>query len=180
MAALIRQYFSEQTRGFADGILLLDLPAPALPAPDMREEERQLVADSVAHASKKRAVQLIFDGTNDKTKLYLARHISEKLNRRLCHVSCTTLNNREDGDKVLSRLVSDAQNKQWILFFDEADALFGKRTQVEDSHYKYANQEVSYLLKLITQFGGLAVFSCEEDDATQLLCRRFKNLIHCN
>ncbi len=73
---------------------------------------------------------------------------------------------REDRDKVISRLVTDAQNKHWILFFDEADALFGKRTEVKDSHDRYANQEVSYLIKLLTNFSGLVILSCAESETS--------------
>ena len=53
---------------------------------------------------------------------------------------------REDivaTEKNLSRLFDKAENKNWILFFDEADALFGKRTDIRDAHDKYANQEVA-------------------------------------
>src|ERR1700704_1112524 len=49
-------------------------------------------------------------------------------------------------EKNLDKLFSQAEDKGWILFFDEADALFGKRSDVKDSHDRYANLEVSYLL----------------------------------
>jgi len=51
-----------------------------------------------------------------------------------------------ETEKNLSRLFDKAEHKDWILFFDEADALFGKRTDIRDAHDKYANQEVAYLL----------------------------------
>ena len=54
-----------------------------------------------------------------------------------------------ETEKNLSRLFDKAENKDWILFFDEADALFGKRTDIRDAHDKYANQEVAYLLQRI-------------------------------
>jgi len=54
-----------------------------------------------------------------------------------------------ETEKNLSLLFKRANNKDWILFFDEADALFGKRTNVRDAHDKYANQEVAYLLQRI-------------------------------
>ncbi|NGZ08806.1 MAG: ATP-binding protein [Nitrospira sp. LK70] len=50
-----------------------------------------------------------------------------------------------ETEKNLSRLFDKAENKNWILFFDEADALFGKRTDVRDAHDKYANQEVAHI-----------------------------------
>lgn len=64
-----------------------------------------------------------------------------------------------ETEKNLSALFDRAEPKDWILFFDEADALFGKRTSVRDSHDRYANQEVSYLLQRIDAFGGLVIMA---------------------
>lgn len=180
MTALLRQYFSEQTQGFADGILLLDMPAPVQQEPELREEEMQLLKDSVAYTSKKRAFQLVLLTNNDKTKLFIARNLSEQLGNSLCFVDCSVMAGRDDGDKILSRLISDAQSKHWILFFDEADSLFGKRTEVNDAHDKFANLETSYLLQLLSDYAGLVVFSSRDDTTAQQLQRRFKNLIRCN
>jgi SpoVK/Ycf46/Vps4 family AAA+-type ATPase len=84
-----------------------------------------------------------------------------------------------ETEKNLSRLFDKAQDKQWILFFDEADALFGKRTDIRDAHDKYANQEVSYLLQRIEQFPGLVIlasnFKTNLDDA---FMRRFQTVVY--
>jgi hypothetical protein len=84
-----------------------------------------------------------------------------------------------ETEKNLSTLFDKAQNKNWILFFDEADALFGKRTDVRDAHDKYANQEVSYLLQKIEDFPGLSIlasnFRSNIDDA---FIRRFQTIIY--
>ena len=50
-----------------------------------------------------------------------------------------------ETEKNLARIFAEAEKNDWLLFFDEADALFGKRTKVKDSHDRYANQEISYL-----------------------------------
>ena len=71
-----------------------------------------------------------------------------------------------ETEKNLSKVFDLAENKNWILFFDEADALFGKRSQTSDSHDRYANQEVSYLLQRIEDFDGLVI-----------LCSNYKNNI---
>ena len=62
-----------------------------------------------------------------------------------------------ETEKNLSKLFDKAANKDWILFFDEADSIFGKRTNVRDAHDKYANQEVSYLLQRIESHAGLVI-----------------------
>lgn len=84
-----------------------------------------------------------------------------------------------ETEKNLSRLFDKAENKSWILFFDEADALFGKRTGIRDAHDKYANQEVAYLLQRIESYNGLVILATNQrgniDDA---LVRRFQTLIY--
>lgn len=64
-----------------------------------------------------------------------------------------------ETEKNLARLFDKAENKNWILFFDEADALFGKRTDIRDAHDKYANQEVAYLLQRIESYGGVVILA---------------------
>ncbi len=74
-----------------------------------------------------------------------------------------------ETEKNLSRLFDKAENKNWILFFDEADALFGKRTEIRDAHDKYANQEVAYLLQRIESYNDLVILAFNQraniDDA---------------
>ncbi len=84
-----------------------------------------------------------------------------------------------ETEKNLANLFDRAENKDWILFFDEADALFGKRTNVRDAHDKYANQEVSFLLQRVESYAGLVIlasnFRSNIDDA---FSRRFQSIIH--
>jgi hypothetical protein len=84
-----------------------------------------------------------------------------------------------ETEKNLSRLFDKAEHKDWILFFDEADALFGKRTDIRDAHDKYANQEVSYLLQRIEGYNGIAILATNQrthiDDA---FTRRLQTVIH--
>src|SRR3546814_295367 len=64
-----------------------------------------------------------------------------------------------ETEKNLRKLFDAAEGGGAILFFDEADALFGKRSEVKDSHDRYANIEVNYLLQRLESFGGLAVLA---------------------
>jgi hypothetical protein len=83
-----------------------------------------------------------------------------------------------ETEKNLSKLFDQAENKNWILFFDEADALFGKRSQVSDSHDRYANQEVAYLLQRIEDFDGLVIFSSNfKNNIDKAFLRRFQLVI---
>jgi hypothetical protein len=84
-----------------------------------------------------------------------------------------------ETEKNLANLFTKAESKDWILFFDEADSLFGKRTEVRDAHDKYANQEVSYLLQRVENYDGLVIlatnFRSNLDDA---FTRRFQSIMH--
>ena len=83
-----------------------------------------------------------------------------------------------ETEKNLARIFDVAENKEWILFFDEGDALFGKRTQVKDAHDRYANQEVSYLLQKVEDYSGLVVLSTNiKTNIDEAFTRRFQSII---
>jgi SpoVK/Ycf46/Vps4 family AAA+-type ATPase len=83
-----------------------------------------------------------------------------------------------ETEKNLENLFARAEAKNWVLFFDEADALFGKRTGVRDAHDKYANQEVSYLLQRIEDFDGLVILASNmKNNIDDAFIRRFNALI---
>jgi hypothetical protein len=84
-----------------------------------------------------------------------------------------------ETEKNLSKAFDQAQHKGWILFFDEADALFGKRSETKDAHDRYANQEVSYLLQRIEDFDGIAILaSNQRDNLDEAFTRRFESIIY--
>lgn len=84
-----------------------------------------------------------------------------------------------ETEKNLSRLFDKAESKRWILFFDEADALFGKRTDIRDAHDKYANQEVAYLLQRIEVYDGLVILATNQrGNIDGAFMRRFQAVVH--
>ena len=85
---------------------------------------------------------------------------------------------RSETEKNLDAVFEKATNKDWILFFDEADALFGKRTDVKDSHDRYANQEVSYLLQRIEDHPGLLILATNlKGNIDKAFTRRFQTVL---
>jgi hypothetical protein len=84
-----------------------------------------------------------------------------------------------ETEKNLARVFDAAENRRWILFFDEADALFGRRTRVESAHDRFANQEVSFLLQRVEEFSGVAILAsnlkANIDDA---FLRRFQSVVY--
>ncbi|WP_214227645.1 ATP-binding protein [Pedobacter sp. B4-66] len=83
-----------------------------------------------------------------------------------------------ETEKNLELLFARAEDKGWILFFDEADALFGKRTNVRDAHDKYANQEVSYLLQRIEDYNGMVILATNmKNNIDDAFIRRFNSIL---
>ena len=84
-----------------------------------------------------------------------------------------------ETEKNLEKVFSKAENKNWILFFDEADALFGKRTTISDAHDKYANQEIAYLLQRLEDYNGLVILSSNmRSNVDEAFGRRLQSIIH--
>ena len=84
-----------------------------------------------------------------------------------------------ETEKNLAKVFDQAQHKGWILFFDEADSLFGKRSQTNDAHDRYANQEVSFLLQRIETFDGIAILASNlRENLDDAFTRRFESIIY--
>jgi AAA+ superfamily predicted ATPase len=84
-----------------------------------------------------------------------------------------------ETEKNLARLFDHAEKRNWILFFDEADALFGKRTQTNSSNDRYANQEVSYLLQRIEDFPGTVILASNlKSNIDEAFVRRFQSMVY--
>ncbi len=84
-----------------------------------------------------------------------------------------------ETEKNLEKIFRRAEHKNWILFFDEADALFGKRTSIGDAHDRYANQEVSYLLQRVEDYAGVVILATNfKSNLDEAFTRRFQSVIH--
>ena len=106
-------------------------------------------------------LRALFTGPDEDAKLAAAQQLAAQLDRNLYRVDLSAVVSKYTGEteKHLDRLFAQAETKDWVLFFDEADALFGKRTSVKDSHDRYANQEVGYLLQCIEACAGAAIIT---------------------
>lgn len=125
--------------------------------------------------------RVLFYGPPGTGKTLTATLLGKYTGRDVFRVDLSTVVSKYIGEteKNLAALFDKAEHKNWILFFDEADAIFGKRTGVRDAHDKYANQEVSYLLQRIESHAGLTIlasnFKNNMDDA---FVRRFNSIIY--
>ena len=83
-----------------------------------------------------------------------------------------------ETEKNLEKIFNQAENKIWILLFDEADALFSKRTSTKSSNDRYANQEVSYLLQRVESFNGLVILTSNfKNNIDDAFLRRFNSVV---
>ncbi len=123
----------------------------------------------------------LFHGPPGTGKTLTASLLGKYTRKDVYRIDLSTVVSKFIGEteKNCANLFAKAENKGWILFFDEADALFGKRTNVRDAHDKYANQEVSYLLQRVENYNGLVIlasnFKSNIDDS---FSRRFQSIIY--
>lgn len=83
-----------------------------------------------------------------------------------------------ETEKNLAKVFDQAETQDWILFFDEADALFGHRTQVSSANDRFANQEIGYLLQRIEDFSGLVILATNlKDNIDEAFTRRFQSMV---
>jgi len=84
-----------------------------------------------------------------------------------------------ETEKNLGKVFDQAEHKGWILFFDEADALFGKRSETKDAHDRYANQEIAFLLQRIETFDGISILASNlRENLDDAFARRFESIIY--
>jgi hypothetical protein len=84
-----------------------------------------------------------------------------------------------ETEKNLARVFDQAENKDWILFFDEADALFGKRGDANNSQERHSNQEVSYLLQRTEEYPGTVILSSNmKGNIDEAFTRRFQSMVY--
>ncbi|WP_053405047.1 ATP-binding protein [Persicobacter sp. CCB-QB2] len=125
--------------------------------------------------------RVLFYGPSGTGKTLTASLIGKTFNLPVYRVDLSMVVSKWVGEteKNLKQLFDIAENKNWILFFDEADSIFGKRTQTNSSNDKYANQEVSYLLQRIEDFPGLVILASNlKSNIDTAFNRRFQATIH--
>ena len=108
-----------------------------------------------------KGLNILFAGPSGTGKTMAAEIIAGELNIDLYKIDLSTVVSKYIGEteKNLSRIFEEAETSNAILFFDEADALFGKRSEVHDSHDRYANIEIAYLLQKMEEYNGMTILA---------------------
>ncbi len=170
----------ETNLSWDDLVLPPDIKLQILDLENWIKHNETLLRDWGMAKRLKPGYRVLFHGPPGTGKTMTASLLGKYTGRDVYRVDLSTVVSKFIGEteKNLASLFDKAEDKNWILFFDEADSLFGKRTNVRDAHDKYANQEVSYLLQRVEEFNGLVIlasnFKSNIDDA---FMRRFNAII---
>ena len=182
LAGVIWEVCRAQTRsGFADlaerievaatgdDLVVPDLQRSILQEIVMHVRQRRQVYESWGFASKTRrglGISALFVGGSGVGKTMAAEVLADELHLDLYRIDLSMVVSKYIGEteKNLRRIFDAAEEGGAILLFDEADALFGKRSEVKDSHDRYANIEVSYLLQRMEAYQGLAILTTNMKD----------------
>lgn len=123
----------------------------------------------------------LFYGPPGTGKTLAATLLGKKNNMDVYRVDLSMIVSKYIGEteKNLAKVFDMAENRNWILFFDEADALFGKRTSTNTSNDRHANQEVAYLLQRIEDFPGTVILATNlKSNIDEAFSRRFQSIIY--
>lgn len=133
-----------------------------------------------ARAWNESGISVLFVGPSGTGKTMAAEVLAALLDIPMFRVNLSQVVNKYIGEteKNLERVFDAADAVETLLFFDEADALFGRRTEVKDAHDRYANLEVSYLLDRMERFKGLAILATNRrGDLDEAFLRRLRYVV---
>jgi ATPase family protein associated with various cellular activities (AAA)/winged helix domain-containing protein len=147
-----------------DDLVLTDESSRLLRQIAAQVRERYRVYEEWGYARKMTrglGINALFVGESGTGKTMAAEVIANELQLNLYRIDLSAVVSKYIGEteKNLRKLFDAAEQGGAILFFDEADALFGKRSEVKDSHDRYANIEINYLLQRMESFSGLAILA---------------------
>jgi len=124
---------------------------------------------------------VLFYGPGGTGKSLAAALLGKEAGKRVSRIDLSTVISKYIGEteKNLDAIFENAEKAGDILFFDEADALFGKRSEVKDAHDRYANIEISYLLQKIEAYPGLVILATNmKSNIDKAFLRRFNTVVN--
>jgi hypothetical protein len=187
----------EQTRPSLSGLARVLRPTARwddLVVPDSQASQLRALVASVRHRTtvlddwgfadrmaRDRGATALFAGPSGTGKSFAAEVIAGELGLDLVQVDLSQVTSKYIGEteKNLRRVFAAAEDSAAVLLFDEADALFGRRAEVHDSHDRYANLETAYLLQRLERFRGLAVLTTNARSALdRAFTRRLRTVVN--
>ncbi len=172
----------EPSVGFAGLVLPPDV-LEQLNELTVRARQRERVLDEwkmAGAASRRRGLTALFAGASGTGKTMAAEVVAGEMGLDLYVVDLSSVVDKYVGEteKNLDRVFAEAETINGVLLFDEADALFGKRSEVNDAHDRYANVEIAYLLQRMEMFEGIAILATNlRSNLDEAFARRLDTLI---
>ena len=142
--------------------------------------ERAALEDWGLNKKLNSGYRALFYGSPGTGKTLTAAVLGQSTGREVYRIDLSMVVSKYIGEteKNLSRVFDEAEKKGWILFFDEADALFGKRTETSSANDRYANQEVSYLLQRIETYTAVTILATNlRSSIDEAFSRRFQSMV---
>tara|TARA_R110000868_G_scaffold175138_3_gene412072 strand:+ start:855 stop:1424 length:570 start_codon:yes stop_codon:yes gene_type:complete len=169
-----RKKFGDFQQGYLSAFSIFRQPLAQKLDPVLSTEDHSNLQDAVIKSCKGQLVTLLLSKQLSANKALIINTIARLSNKELCVVDCSELTNKYIGEteKNLARIFADAQTHNWVLFFDEADALFGRGAKGAANNEQFANQEVSYLFKLFGQHSGLYILAVDQTEWYEQLQHR--------
>ena len=172
----------EPAVGFEDLVLAADV-LEQLRELTVRARQRERVLGEwqmAGAASRRRGLTALFAGASGTGKTMAAEVVAGEMALDLYVVDLASVVDKYVGEteKNLDRIFVEAESVNGVLLFDEADALFGKRSEVADAHDRYANVEIAYLLQRMEMFEGIAILATNlRSNLDEAFARRLDTLI---
>ena len=160
--------------------MLPDAPMQILREIAIHARQRERIEEAWGSSARGLGLAALFSGPSGTGKTFAAEVLAHEMQLDLFRVDLSQVVSKYIGEteKNLRRVFEAAENGGAVLLFDEADALFGKRSEVSDSHDRYANIEVSYLLQRMESYRGLAILTTNNKAALDpAFLRRLRFLV---
>ncbi len=168
------------TLSWEDLVLSENVMAQVMEIRSWMTHEKKIQEDWGLKRILKPGYRALFHGSPGTGKTLTAGLLGSALSKDVYRIDLSMVVSKFIGEteKNLAGVFDQAENENWVLFFDEADALFGKRTQTQSSNDRFANQEVSYLLQRVEDFPGLVILASNfKGNMDPAFMRRFQSMI---
>lgn len=145
------------------------------------EYEQRLFGEMGLGRKIKEGYKVVFYGPSGTGKTLVAGLIGKKYDRDVYRIDLSQLSSKYIGEteKNIDNLFKQARNKNWILFFDEGESLFGKRSQMGQSNERYGNQQVGFLLQRMEDHPGVVILATNlKSSIDEAFSRRFQKMIY--
>ncbi len=160
--------------------IVLD-PATRRQIDELRDFLKAQVNTGMTAGKSTGSKSVLFQGPGGTGKSLAAALLGKEAGKRVYRIDLSTVISKYIGEteKNLDAVFENAEKAGDILFFDEADALFGKRSEVKDAHDRYANIEISYLLQKVEAYPGLVILATNmKSNIDKAFLRRFNTVVH--